>query len=310
MEMIIRNFLFHRVSDDVDRFWPPMPTTLFESLVKYIHKRFHVVELEDYLLNARHEKLKKTPATILFDDGYKDNIEYAVPILDKYKCPASFYVATGCIDNNIPTWTYIVDHSFQNTRAEELTLDLDFVPEALKQNEFASEGGRLEIGGKLKPWMKNLSNHERQQVLARLQAAFADVEVPSNKMMNWRELQQMHNAGFAIGSHSVSHPLLASIKNEDELLFEVGESAKRIETELGVFPVTISYPIGSYDERVIALSKQVGYKIGLAVEQRFYNSGKDDRFAIPRVELHNEPMWKCRLRISGIYNWLRDKIPS
>jgi len=51
-----------------------------------------------------------------------------------------------------------------------------------------------------------------------------------------------------------------------------------------------------------------GYKFGLAVNQKFYNSVTDDLFAIPRVELYNEPMWKCKLRISGIYNWIRNKV--
>ncbi|MBK7956947.1 MAG: polysaccharide deacetylase family protein [Bacteroidetes bacterium] len=35
-----------------------------------------------------------------FDDGYLDNLEYAAPILAKYKVPASFYVVTDCIDQN------------------------------------------------------------------------------------------------------------------------------------------------------------------------------------------------------------------
>ena len=53
---------------------------------------------------------------ILFDDGYKDNLDFAAPILSRYQCPASFYVVTQCIDQNIPTWTYQVDYLFQYTR--------------------------------------------------------------------------------------------------------------------------------------------------------------------------------------------------
>ncbi len=310
MEMVIRNFFFHRVSDNADHFWPPLPTSLFESLVRYITKQFHVVKLEEYMRTGQNEKLRKTPATISFDDGYKDNIEYAVPILDKYKCPASFYVATDCIDKNIPTWTYVVDHLFQNTRIEHLELEMNFVPEIYKSFTFKNQESRLEFGKKLKPWMKNISNDERRQVLCRLQSTLSDVVVPSDKMMNWKDLSEMQVAGFAIGSHSVTHPLLASIKDESELFYELSESAKRIDAELGTFPAAISYPVGSYDERVIACSKRVGYKFGLAVKQQFYNRLNDDIFAIPRVELHHEPMWKCRLRISGVYNWARSKVRS
>src|SRR5438477_9591829 len=122
-EMIIKNFLFHRVSDDADRLWPPMSTSLFRSLIAYITRQYHVVNLEEYLLSNERIQTKKRLATILFDDGYKDNIEYAVPILGEYKCPASFYVVSDCIDKNIPTWTYITDYLFQHTRVQALELD-------------------------------------------------------------------------------------------------------------------------------------------------------------------------------------------
>lgn len=308
--MIIRNFLFHRVSDEEDRLWPPMPVTLFESLVAYISRQYQVISLEDYVLNKEYEKSGKGFATILFDDGYKDNIEYAIPVLQKYQCPASFYVVTDCIDKNIPTWTYIVDYLLQNTHAKSLTLDMDFVPAIFQKNVFAERSQRVEMGSRLKPWMKTLSNDQRRRILAHLQQSFSDVAVPGDKMMNWDELRQIQNAGYVIGSHSVSHPLLASIRDEEELFFELKESSGKIEKELKRHPSAISYPIGSYDERVIACSKKAGYKIGLAVKQKFYNTLKDDQFAIPRVELYNEPVWKCKLRIAGIYSWVKSKMPS
>lgn len=307
--MIIKNFLFHRVSDETDRLWPPMPTSLFNTLISHISGKYEVVKLEDYILSAKPGSGRKQLASVLFDDGYKDNIEYAVPLLEKFKCPASFYVVTDCIDRNIPTWTYIVDHLFQQTRMEKLGLDLNFVPAPFRHNVFNTRQEKLNFGSRLKPWMKSLSNDERRQVMANLQTAFRDVALPADKMMNWDNLRQLQSAGYTVGSHSVSHPLLASVKNEKELFFELNESGKRIETELGQFPVTISYPIGSYDERVISYSKQAGYKMGLAVRQQFYNTGKDDPFAIPRVELYNEPLWKCKLRMAGIYSWIKSRMP-
>jgi len=67
---------------------------------------------------------------------------------------------------------------------------------------------------------------------------------------------------------------------------------------LGHFPTTISYPVGSYNETTKRISKEVGYKIGLAVNQNIYDPDKQDLFEIPRIELYNEPWWKTRLRIT------------
>jgi len=306
--MVIKNFLFHRVSDEVDRMWPPTPTTLFRSVVAHIAKRYHVVNLEDYLLAAEPIKTKKQVAAISFDDGYKDNIEYAAPILDEYKCPASFYVTTDCIDKNIPTWTYVSDYLFKNTSAEKLDLDIGFVPDNFRKNEFKTHAAKLDFASRLKSWMKSLSNKDRKEVLAHLQSKLSDVSAPANQMMNWNDLRQMRRGGHTIGSHTVSHPLLASVQDDSELLFELKESGERIKSELGAFPVSISYPIGSYDKRVMTYSRQTGYKIGLTAESRFYDTTEDDRFAIPRVELSNEPLWKCKMRISGLVNWAKSKI--
>ncbi len=306
--MIIRNFLFHRVSDETDRLWPPTSTALFRSIITYITKRYHVVNLEDHLLAGEPGKTKKKAATISFDDGYKDNIEYAVPILKAYKCPASFYVATDCIDKNIPTWTYVADFLFKNTGIGKLALDMEFVPPQFRKNEIPSELARLDLASRLKRWMKGLPNKERQEVLLHLQSALNDVAPPANRMMNWNDLRQMQTDGYTIGSHTVSHPLLASIEDDKELFFELEESGERIRSELGRFPVTISYPIGSYDKRVMKCAKESGYKLGLAVRERFYDTGKDDLFSIPRVELGNESLLKCKLRISGMYSKIKSII--
>ena len=79
-------FLFHRINEPPDAFWPPMKPKTFENLVKIFVRRYHVVNLEDYLLNkTKIKSCKKKFASIVFDDGYKDFMHYALPILTKYK---------------------------------------------------------------------------------------------------------------------------------------------------------------------------------------------------------------------------------
>lgn len=299
--MVIRNFLFHRVSDETDTMWPPMKVALFEKIIDNLTKKFLVVPLENYLSDPKAFSTNKKIATVLFDDGYKDNIEFAAPVLAQYKCPASFYIVTDCIDKNIPTWTYIVDHSLASTRKTELQLDLGFVPEKFKRLGLKNNNPVIK---ELKPWMKKLSNPERVKVTEEIVKQCEDVAVPK-KMMDWNDIRQLKSNGFIIGSHSHTHPMLASLQNEEEIVAELKLSTQRIEKETGVFPQTISYPIGSYDERVIRIAKEEGYKYGLAVKQQFYQTAKDDLFQIPRVELYQESWWKTKMRISGMYSRIK-----
>src|SRR5215216_6250634 len=119
---MVRNFLFHRVNAQRDALWDPMDPSLFERCVKYISSKYTMIQLEELVCDSKAKTSKRQFATILFDDGYKDNIEYAAAILDKYNVKASFYVVTDCIEKNIPTWTYILDYAFQFTEKKEIGL--------------------------------------------------------------------------------------------------------------------------------------------------------------------------------------------
>jgi peptidoglycan/xylan/chitin deacetylase (PgdA/CDA1 family) len=300
--MIIRNFLFHRVSNESDPMWPPMKPSLFSEIISYLTHKFTVVPLEHCLDNPNSFQTKKKVATVLFDDGYKDNIEIAVPILNKFKCPASFYIVTDCIDKNIPTWTYIIDNVFLNTKRLRIELGFDFVPEKFKSHQLRVNNRPDPLTKEIKPWLKKLSNPQRLLVIRSILSQCDDVPMPENKMMNWNDIRQLDSSGFIVGSHSHTHPMLASLQNELEISDELNISGQKIQKEVGKFPKTISYPIGSYDERVVSLSVKAGYQYGLAVKQQFFKPGKDNVFEIPRVELYQESWWKTKMRMNGIYS--------
>lgn len=303
--MTIRNFLFHRVSDEKDALWPPMQPALFEKIIRYLAGNFKVLLLEDYLKDPSLFKREKNLATVCFDDGYKDNIEKAAPVLLRYRCPASFYVVTDCIDRNVPTWTYITDHYFQQDANNKLYLENEFVPEFFQRMEWNNAEEAKDWGRKVKPWMKNLPNAQRLWVMEQLEQQNKGMGISRTMMMNWSEVKELQDAGFYIGSHSYSHPMLANLASEDEIFNELIISSERIQQQLGEKPLTISYPIGSWDTRVVNASVKAGYQFGLAVEQRFYKPGTDNLFTIPRVELYNESWWKSRLRISGLYQTVK-----
>jgi peptidoglycan/xylan/chitin deacetylase (PgdA/CDA1 family) len=284
-----------------------MHPRLFEKVIKYLQENYQVVQLESFLQNQTELHRNKPVATVLFDDGYKDNIEIAAPILKQYNCPASFYVVTQSIEQNIPTWTYIVDHLFQQ-HPGSIYLLTDFVPDVFKKLQWQSREEGAALSRKVKPWMKTLSNKQRVWALTQLQEQSKNYYLPNDMMMNWDDVKQLSSAGFHIGSHSHTHPMLASLADEQEIENELKFSCEILNERLGHHPITISYPIGSWDERVVKVAKSCGYKFGLAVEQRFFNTMKQDLFVIPRVELYNEPWWKTQLRITGVYQKVKQLV--
>ena len=296
--MIIRNFLFHRVTEEYDRLWPAITPDRFCKILATLQKKFLIVGLEDYLSGRTSTASVRPLVTLSFDDGFKDNQEVVSDILYKKGIPASFYVVTDCISKNIPTWTYRLDYLMTQTQR------LDYVLEGLNSTEykenlkFSSQVKLFEFVKWLKPHLKKQSLVVRENILYQIYDQIKDVELPK-VMMNWDDVRSLHQEGFTVGSHSATHPMLGHIEDEKRLYAELRESALEIEKQIGIFPETISYPNGSYNPMVMELAKKAGYKYGLAVNQKFYNTETDKLFEIPRLEIYNESWLKTRLRLTG-----------
>lgn len=300
IKMKIKIFLFHRVSAVRDSLWNPMSPQLFENIIIYLNKNYELVPLENTLLGNYRPSGKKPLCAITFDDGYKDFIDCAFPILQKHKTPSSMYVVTDCADNNIPPWTYIINHLFIYTSKLSIDLNLPLPPPLLQQKKWNSKKERILYAKKLSPFLKKINYDEKQVIYKKIRDEFNDVELPHGLMMSWDEIKEVYNNGCEIGSHSCSHPLLANKTNILEIRKELVESGRKIEKQTGKFPLSVSYPFGSYNDAVKKIAQETGYKIGMAVNPLTYDSSKHNLFEVPRIELYDEPFFKSKLRMKGI----------
>lgn len=82
--------------------------------------------------------------------------------------------------------------------------------------------------------------------------------------MGWDEVRALRDAGWEIGSHTVTHPRLTDL-GDDALAAELGESRERLEDELGQRCRSIAYPYGDVDARVVAVARAAGYDTGAAL---------------------------------------------
>jgi len=73
-------------------------TDYFSLFLEFASKNYKFKSLDDGISFSK----KKFPSChITFDDGYKDNLKYALPILKKYSAPATIYIADNMISRNI-----------------------------------------------------------------------------------------------------------------------------------------------------------------------------------------------------------------
>ena len=298
----IRIFLFHRVSGNKENWTHATHVSIFEKCIRYITSNYTVKTVEECLAakgSLRHEKGKPL-ACITFDDGFKDNITYALPILEKYKCPASFYMITGCIDKGLPTWPHLCSNIFENTRKKKLVINS---PELSIQVDkyFTSDQERIQFGIDLVKKIRFVPPQDAEAILEMVKQSFNDVEDPHNMMMSWTEVKQLCKSGYPVGSHTHTHPKLSAVTDAEQLKYEMVHSGERIKELCGKFPATIAYPFGLTDERVMKIAQQAGYKYGLMVGQRAYKPATDTNLmAVPRIDIYAEKSWlKTNLRITG-----------
>lgn len=97
---------FHRVlaGADVSDTLTVDPQT-FEAYCKFFRRHFHVVPLRELIGNLERGRTPRRELAITFDDGYRDNYENALPILESLSLPATFFVVSRWVGSDVvPFW--------------------------------------------------------------------------------------------------------------------------------------------------------------------------------------------------------------
>lgn len=101
-------------------------------------------------------------------------------------------------------------------------------------------------------------------------------------IMTKEQMCEMADAGFEIGSHTLSHPHLTAI-SDNQLALELADSKHKLEDMIGREVVSFSYPYGDRDPRVIQAAKDAGYKNAVSTQIGTVNGCNP--FEIPRINV-------------------------
>ncbi len=191
---------------------------------------------------------------ITFDDGYRSNHQYGLPVLRQANAPATVYLATGFVDGE-PLWFDVARLAFAALRGREHALP------AATQDTLRRALGRWPVGGEEVAALKYTDAAVRLEVLHVLRDLQLDLPAP-RPAMSWQQVQEMQNLGIEMGAHTVSHPILSRQspgQQEDEIL----RSRQRIAEATGVEPSTFAIPNGSardFDASTVEILQRSGFR--------------------------------------------------
>tara|TARA_B100000029_G_scaffold63741_1_gene57110 strand:+ start:2286 stop:3323 length:1038 start_codon:yes stop_codon:yes gene_type:complete len=294
--------MYHRVlpdtqmADDLD-IGMAVSSSNFEKQIKTLKSKYKIVSMEDFNNNLKERK-KEFMITITFDDGYKDNLDYALPILEKFQVPATVYVTTRFLEGDTWMWWYELkeeiknksklDFNFKNTK-------YNFVIENQKQKNQAFK--------KLRELFLDLIK-EKQIELLEIITKKKDRKNYSKICLSKEELKNLSKHPLiTVGAHSHNHLNLKILEREN-LIYEIKESKVVLENLLESKIKHFSYPYGQGRQVSQREQKAVAeLDFDTAVTTQVYPIKGYSPFFLPRIYVGNNLCEKSLINhLSGFYN--------
>lgn len=284
---------YHRVRPQRDELIPGMcDVERFRSQLAVMKRWFNVLPLSDAIERSADGSLPPRTVCITFDDGYRDNVDIALPMLRDAGLHATFFIATGYLNDGI-MWNDQVIHAVRFQPAG--TWDLTGI--GLGRCEVSDMASRRALFAQI---ITHLKHREPAQRAAAAQSLYDASPGPRERlMMTDGELASLHEAGMAIGGHTVSHPILTRL-HPDAAREELSAGRARLAALTGAPVSLFAYPNGKadqdYDASHAALAQDVGFDAALSTVWG-YADAASPRYELPRVGLEWESGWRFAVKL-------------
>jgi peptidoglycan/xylan/chitin deacetylase (PgdA/CDA1 family) len=286
--------------------------SIFERLMAFIASRYHAVPLSrvvDWLDGSA--TLPERAVVVTFDDGYRNVLTQAGPVLKRLQIPATLFVATDFVFGGEMLWTDRLLSALYLTR--EARLDVD-TPSGALTLPLQTDGDKIAADRRVLAVCKALPDDARVALLdrvvevlrvdeARLATAWSD-----HAPISPEELKQLPAFGIDMGSHTCSHAIVARM-SEAQMRRELTESKRLIEAATGRACEHFSYPNGSpadFNAQTRQHVLEAGYRCAVTTIKTAVSPSQDP-FEIPRCTLtHNRiTLPEFAAEVSGFPRFLR-----
>jgi len=303
-------FTLHRVLPDTPA--PFSPNAILQvrpDFLDYCIERIRALDIDIVTLDEAMARLGEPTAgrrfaVFTFDDAYRDNLDYALPILRRQACPFTLYVPTGLVDGEGELWWQAL---------EDIIAANDEVVAGNERLATATLADKQQAFDMLYWRMRRMPEPDRLDLLHRFAAdhGFDLADQCRRLIMDWAQLRQFAGEPLCtIGAHTVRHYELAKLPL-DEAREEIAHSVDILAARFGKRPRHFSYPLGgplSAGEREFDLARELG--LATAVTTRpggLYPRHLATPTALPRVSLNGlfqERRYVDVFASGAVFTWL------
>lgn len=289
--------IYHRVLPERDPMRAGEPTVHeFDSQMRVLREYFHPLSLLEAVDRLQTETLPDGAVCVTFDDGYADNEIHAMPVLNKYRIPATVFVSTGFL-NGGRMWNDSVIEVLRDFEGEMLDLrELDLDCYTLRSTE-----QRLDAVDSILRKIKHFDPQKRITLVDEIRKR--GPQLPDDLMMTDNQVRSLANNGVTIGAHTVNHPILSSI-NSETAFSEIQQSKQYLEALIQQPVEVFAYPNGrpelDYTIEHRNLVSELGFKVAVSTHWGV-STPQSDRYQLPRFTPWDRDRLKFAVRLLANY---------
>lgn len=227
-------------------------------------------------------------ASFTFDDGYRDNRDFALPVLREFDAPFTVYVTSDFAEGTGRLWWIALERII----AAAAAIDVRIGDAATRLNA-ATPAAKQAAFGRLHDWLRGLpGEHDLQRELSVLclRHGVDETAIGRELCMSWEELKPFSDDPLVtIGAHTITHCNLAR-QSEEVAGQELAISRARIEAVVQRPVIHLAYPYGDRSAagtREFALARAAGFKTAVTTRPgMIFPESAGHLTALPRVSLN------------------------
>ena len=294
--------IFHRVLPRPDPLFPgEVDVHQFDQMLQWVKRWCNVLPLDEAVARLQAGTLPARAAAITFDDGYADNHDIAMPVLQKHGLSATFFIATSYLGGG-RMFNDTVIEAVRSTGAETADFSGFGVPPppGAARWSLATVAERRAAIEAILGAIKYVEPGERRALAGNI-AAHLDARLPDDLMMTTAQVRAMRAGGMQIGAHTDTHPILARL-DPTAMFEEIVLSKNKLESMLDA-PVTLfAYPNGRPVRDYVAASVAAVRKAGFTAAVTTAMGAADrasDLLQLPRFTPWDRTRTRFGLRLAA-----------
>jgi len=262
-----------------------------EDVIRGLRRaRVDLVSLDEMHRRIIERDFRRRFVCFTFDDGYRDNLRYALPILKKYDAPFALYIPTSFPDRFGELWWLTLEAAIARNSRISLVMD-----GADRRYDCDSTEAKYELYEHIYWWLRSLESEDDLRRAVRDLGARYGVDhaaLADELCMTWGEIDEIAaDPRATIGAHTVNHVMLRKA-DDAAVRSEMQQGASVLEAALGTRPAHFSYPVGdrtSAGPREFQIAAELGFKTAVTTRPGvLFPEHAAHLTALPRISLNGE----------------------